>query len=242
MEQKVNFSEEEQKFFTSDNNYIEYFFEVGIKPDIFKDTTITPDLNLEKINSKLSPEIISKFPYFDKKPLTIDSTIIDFIFPKEFKAIEGKTAPNSEYYTVILDNPFYSLDYSYKYIGCLVIYESLNIYKKIYDNYANDSEKQNDDFKNIFIPKCLCLASVNPDIKKFELILEGIYDLIMKGKNYFIDDIIERLICQTPKIPRGIKKIMLKIDDKNIDLTEKKLNELTTVNVNLKILFSSFKI
>ena len=242
MEQKVNFSEEEQKFFTSDNNYIEYFFVVGIKPDIFKDITITPDLNLEKINSKLSPEIISKFPYFDKKSLTIDSTIIDFIFPKEFKAIEGKTAPNSEYYTVILDNPFYSLDYSYKYIGCLVIYESLNIYKKLYDNYSNDSDKQNDDFKNIYIPKCLCLASVNPDIKKFELILEGIYDLITKGKNYFIDDIIERLICQTPKIPRGIKKIMLKIGDKNIDLTETKLNELNTVNVNLKILFSSFKI
>ena len=244
----MNISEEEQKFFVDDNNYIEYFFEIGIKPDIFKDTSITPDLNLEKINSILSPEIICKFPYFDKKTMTIDSTIIDFIFPKKFKAIEGKIAPNSEYYSIILDNPFHSSDYSYKYIGCLVIYESLNLYKKVYDSYSDNSnsnkilEKQNDDFKNIFIPKCLCLASVHPDIKKFELILEGIYDLISNGKNYFIDDIIERLICQTPKIPRGIKKIMLKIGDKNIDLTEKKINELNTVNVDLKILFSSFKI
>ena len=241
----MNFTQEEQKFFTSDNNYIEYFFEVGIKPSIFEDESITPELSLEQINSKLVPEIISKFPNIDKKSMTIDSTIIDFIFPKDFKIIQSNTKPNSEFYSVIVDNPFYSCDYSYKYIGCLVIYESLNIYKILYDTYSEDNKnlsKSKDDFKNIYVPKCLCLASVHPNFDKFELILKAIYDLILKGKNLFIDDIIEKLICQTPKIPRGIKKIFLKIDDKNINLTETKLNELNTINVDLKKMFSSFKI
>jgi hypothetical protein len=98
MEQKVTFTQEEQKFFTGDNNYIEYFFEVGVKPSIFSNANITPDLNLEQINSKIYPEIISKFPYFDKKSMTIDSTIIDFIFPKEYKAIQSKSNPDPELY------------------------------------------------------------------------------------------------------------------------------------------------
>ena len=241
----MSFTQEEQKFFTSDNNYIEYFFEVGIKPSIFEDESITPELSLEQINSKLVPEIISKFPNIDKKSMTIDSTIIDFIFPKDYKIIQSNTKPNSEFYSIIVDNPFYSCDYSYKYIGCLVIYESLNMYKILYDTYSEDNKnlsKSKDDFKNIYVPKCLCLASVHPNFDKFELILKAIYDLILKGKNLFIDDIIEKLICQTPKIPRGIKKIFLKIDDKNINLTETKLNELNTINVDLKKMFSSFKI
>ena len=245
MEQKINFTKEEQKFFTSDNNYIEYFFEVGIKPSIFEYESITPDLTLEQINSKVVPEIISKFPNLDKKSMTIDSTIIDFIFPKDFKLIQTNVKPNSEFYSVILDNPFYSCDYSYKYIGCLVIYESLNIYKKLYDTYTEDKKnlsKSKDDFKNIYVPKCLCLSSVHPNIDKFELILKAIYELILKGKNLFLDEVIEKLICQTPKIPRGIKKIYLKIDEKMINLTETKLNELITVNVDLKKMFSSFKI
>ena len=110
MEQEVTFTQEEQKFFTTDNNYIEYFFEVGIRPDFFSDKTITPDLSPEKINSKLVPEIISKFPYFDKKTMTIDSSIIDFIFPKGFKAIMSPNKPSEEFYSLILDNPFYNSD------------------------------------------------------------------------------------------------------------------------------------
>ena len=248
MEQEVTFTQEEQKFFTTDNNYIEYFFEVGIRPDFFSDKTITPDLSPEKINSKLVPEIISKFPYFDKKTMTIDSSIIDFILPKGFKAIMSPNKPSEEFYTLILDNPFYNSDYSYKYIGCLVIYESLNIYKKLYDSSYSESDptkdltKSKDDFKNIYIPKCLCLASVHPKIKNYELILRAIYSLVLNGKNYFIDSIIEKLICQIPKIPRGIKNIFLKIDKEKINLTETKLNELSTVNVDLKIIFSNFKI
>ena len=246
MDENVTLTQEQQKFFLSDNNYIEYFFEIGIKPNIFQDTSLTPGLKLEEINSKLFPEIISKFPYFDKKSMTIDSNIIDFIAPKGFKAITSEIKPKEEFYSIMIDNPFHSSDYSYKYIGCLVIYESLDLYKKVYNSYAEDSQKDLNKslavFKNIYIPKYLCLASVNPNINIMESILRAIYDLVLKDKNYFIDVIIEKLICQTPKVPRGIKQIFLKIDDKNINLTEKKLNELSTINVDLKSIFSNFKI
>ena len=252
MEQKVSFTQEEEVFFRYNNNYFEYFFEVGIKPSIFSDTSITKDLSLEELNSKLYPEIISKFPYFDKNSMTIDSTIIDFIFPKNYKAIQiqpqSNTIPNPEFYSIILDNPFYNSYYSYKYIGCLLIYENLNTYKQLYDYYSQDPNsntdinKSEDDFINIYVPKCLCLASVYPNITKFESILRAIYDIVLNNKHYFLDIVIEKLICQTPKAPRGFKKVFLKIDGKEIDLTETKLNELMTVNVDLRTIFSSFKI
>ena len=65
-EENKNSTQNIEKFFTTDNNYIEYFFEVGIKPDIFNDKEITPEITLEKLNSKLKPKLICKFPYFSK--------------------------------------------------------------------------------------------------------------------------------------------------------------------------------
>jgi hypothetical protein len=51
------------------------------------------------------------------------------------------------------------------------------------------------------------------------------------------------LVCQIPKIPRGLKRIYLKINEQNIiDLTERKMNELMTVDIDLKELFNTFKI
>jgi hypothetical protein len=62
-------------------------------------------------------------------------------------------------------------------------------------------------------------------------------------KSHFFDLAIEKLISQTPKIPRGFKRVYLKINEKTtIDLTETKMNELLPVGVNLKDLFSLFKI
>ena len=243
---QITLTEDEKKFFSDDNNFIEYFIEIGVTPNIFSNNNIQPDFNLNQINSKLKPEIISKFPHFDKQSMAIDSTIIEYIFPKEYKAIFSKSYPQPEFYSLVLDNQFYSSVYSYKYISCLVIYESLLIYKQIYDTYSNKSNDNSnisqDIFKNIYVPKCLCLASVHPSINKFELILRALYENFQLGKNYFFDLVIEKLVSQTPKIPKGLKKIYLKINEGIIDLTETKMNELTSVNINLKELFSLFKI
>ena len=243
-------SEEEKKFFADNNNFIDYFLEIGVKPDIFSNKKITANSNIYEINSQISPEIISKFPYFEKKSMGIDPILVNYIFPHGFK-VEIKTAkPEPYFYSLILDNQFYSSVFSYKYIACLVIYESLNSYKKLYDLYSgNNSNKSNnsnlpqDTFKNIYVPKCICLASVHPALNKFELILRSIYSYIQMGKTFFIDTIIEKIVCMTPKIPRGLKKIYLKFSDKNIiELTERKMNDLISVDIDLKGLFSMFKI
>ena len=244
---QLSISEDEKKFFSEDNNFIEYFIEIGVKPDIFENDNILPKYNLYEINAKLKPEIISKFPYFDKKSMAIDSSIIDFIFPNKFKAILCPVKPEPEFYSLILDNQFFSSVYSYKYFACLVVYENLNIYKKVYDSYSNNQNSgqstDNNNFSNIYVPKCLCLASLHPSINKFELILREIYRNFETKKNHFFDLVIEKLISQTPKIPRGYKKVYLKISDKTtIDLTETKINELLPVGVNLKELFSLFEI
>ena len=241
---QISVTEEEKKFFSDDNNFIEYFIEIGVTPNIFYNNNIQSNDSLYSINSKLKPEIISKFPHFDKQSMAIDSTIIDYVFPTQYKAILSPTYPEPEYYSLILDNQFYSIVYSYKYIACLVIYESLLTYKKIYDTYSNNknSSISRDTFKNIYVPKCLCLASVHPSINKFELILKALYENFQLDKNYFFDLIIEKLVCQTPKIPQGLKKIYLKINERIIDLTENKMNELSSVNINLIELFNLFKI
>ena len=243
---QISISEDEKKFFSEDNNFIEYFIEIGVKPDIFENDNILPKFNLYEINSKLKPEIISKFPYFDKKSMAIDSSIIDYVFPNKFKAIMCPVNPDPEFYSLMLDNQFYSSVYSYKYFACLVIYENLNIYKKVYDSYSNNQnsgKSTNNNFNNIYVPKCLCLASLHPAINKFELILREIYRNFEMKKSHFFDLAIEKLISQTPKIPRGLKRVYLKISDNTtIDLTETKINELLPVGFNLKELFSLFKI
>ena len=246
---QITMSEEEKRFFIDNNNFIDYFLEIGVKPDIFSNNKITSNSNINDINALISPEIISKFPYFDKKSMGIDTSIISFAFPHGFKAEVRTTKPEIIFYSLILDNQFYSSVYPYKFIACLVIYESLNVYKKLYDSYSENNSNSNnsnipqDRFKYVYIPKCLCLASVHPAINKFEAILRAIYSNIQMGKTYFLDLLIEKLISQTPKIPRGYKKVYLKFSDKTlIDLTERKMNELISVDINLKDLFSIFKI
>ena len=60
------------------------------------------------------------------------------------------------------------------------------------------------------------MASVHPSINKFESILRAIYSHIQMSKNYFLDLVIEKLVSQTPKIPRGLKKVYLKFSEKNL--------------------------
>lgn len=57
----------QKKFFDEDNNYIDYFMEIGAKPEIFKYNYLYDSSSLEDINDNLIPQIICKFPNFDKK-------------------------------------------------------------------------------------------------------------------------------------------------------------------------------
>ena len=254
-----NISEIEKKYFEDDNNFIDYFVEVGVKPEIFKSSFLYNSKSINDINSNILPQIITKFPKIDKKYIVIESTLIQQIFPHGFNAVEVEEKPDPEFYSIILDNQLYSATYTHKYFACLLFYESLQDYailnekyksKNILSNFMSSKSKgeitnkeKRVNYKNYYIPKCICIVSVYPFFNKFEEILRALYDLVLsnKYKDLYIDRIIEKLIVETPKLPRGHKKIKLKLPNKTIDLTERRMNDYPSININLSKLFGTLK-
>ena len=251
-------NELQKRYFDDDNNFIDYFMEVGVKPEIFKNKSLYEEDDPEEINQYLVPQIITKFPNFDKKTVVIEPSMINQIFPHGFHLLESEEKPESNFYCLVLDNQLYSAIYTRKYLACLIIYESIENYKKLYDISQMEDEKflsivkninlkssikkdnKSNKYKNFYIPKCLCIVSVHPYIDKFEEILRTIYELAINNnysKNILIDQIIEKLIIETPKIPRGLRRIVLKFPNNEIELTDSKMNEYPSVNVNLAYTF-----
>ena len=238
--------ESEKKFFEDDNNYIDYFMEVGVKPEICKYNFLYESRKPEEITENLIPQIICKFPISDKRNIVVENVMINQIFPQGFKVIVSKTKPKPDFYCVVLDNQLYSAIYTRKYLACLIIYESIESYKALNEKFKSEDNKfmmvlrstmrvrrpkemtidsfNKDALKQWYIPKCLCIVSVHPYINKYQEILSTLYDLIINNKypSLFLDHIIERLIIQTPKIPRGHKRIILRFPNKEIEISEKK--------------------
>ncbi len=64
------------------NNFIDYFLVVGLSPDVVvSDFLYETDLKELNNNSMIKPEIISKFPPFDKSSVSVDDNIIKVRFP-----------------------------------------------------------------------------------------------------------------------------------------------------------------
>ena len=255
-------TELEKKYFGEDNNFIDYFLEVGVSPNIFKDENIYEVESAEELTKKLNPIIITKFPNFDKRNIVIEQSMIQHIFPKGFKAVKSDKKPKSEFYCIVLDNQLYSAVYTNKYLACLIIYEDLDSYKALFDRYklVNENSEffiRNNSYSgrktkpdlsseeyNFYIPKCISLVSVHCCIRQFEKILREIYYMTMSNEfsSLFFENIIEKLIIQTPKIPRGYKNVILKLPHTEIDLTQSKMNEYPSINTNLSKIFSDLSL
>ena len=259
--------ESEKKFFEDDNNFIDYFMEIGVKPDIFKFNFLYEAKTPDEINDNLIPQIICKFPISDKRNIVVENIMVNQVFPKSFKIKVSEIEPKPEFYCIVLDNQLYSAVYTRKYLACLIIYESIESYQKLNEKLKAEDNKfmmmlrttmrnrrpremtideplTNKELKKWYIPKCLCLVSVHPYINKYQEILNTIYDLILsnKNQNLFLDHMIEKLIVQTPKIPRGHKRIVLKFPCKNIEISETKMNEMPLVNANFCRIFEILSI
>ena len=125
----------QKRYFEDDNNFIDYFLEVGVKPEIFRNKILYESDNPQDINDILIPQIITKFPSFDKKNVVIETTMINQIFPHGFKLVESDKRPIQDFYCLILDNQLYSAIYTRKYITCIIVYERIEEYKKLYDKF-----------------------------------------------------------------------------------------------------------
>ena len=256
-----NVSEIEKERFESDNNFIDYFLVLGAKPEIFKNNYLYNSDSIDEINNNLIPQIITKFPKIDKKYIVIENSIIQQVFPQGFNAIESPTKPEPQFYSIILDNQLYSATYTNKFIACLLIYESITGYQKLNDKYKSNDilfntlrsnsimtakpQTSSQKYKNYYIPKCLCLVSVYPAFNRFQEILLSLYNLILSNKyeSLYIDRIIEKMIVEIPKLPRGHKKVILNLPpNKSIDLTEKRMNEFPCINIDLSKFFNCLDI
>ena len=191
-----NITETEKKYFEEDNNFIDYFVEVGVNPEIFKNKYLYESKSLNDINTNIIPQIITKFPKIDKKYLVIESTLIQQIFPHGFNAVEVSEKPDPEFYSIILDNQLYSAIYTHKYFACLLIYESIKDYAKLNEKYksidilssimgskANKEEKEKENQKNQ--EKKLPSAFIKAERLSQQECQELIFDLFKEDKDKF---------------------------------------------------------
>jgi hypothetical protein len=59
------------------NNFVDYFTIIGIKRElIFEDFLYENDINTLNSSERINPEILTKFPPFDKTTINIDENMI----------------------------------------------------------------------------------------------------------------------------------------------------------------------
>ena len=114
--------------------FIEYFFIIGLDTKISIEDYLY-NSSFEELNNNYSkdikPSIITKFPPINKSYVNIDESFIDLCFPNGFKLEKHESHPKPEIFKFLLDNYFYSIDFSLKYITCLKFYENLESYQKL---------------------------------------------------------------------------------------------------------------
>ena len=137
-------------------NFIDYFLTIGLPPKIFLEDWLyqsdIDELN-EKYKEYFQPKITSYFPPFEKHTIAFDDSVIIHCFPTGFNAVQSMTQPKTEVFSFILDNNYFNLNFPQKYLTCLICYENINKYRKLYDTYhlylnsinENDEKDKNDE-------------------------------------------------------------------------------------------------
>lgn len=140
--------------FDQGNNFIEYFIIIGVKPDIFHHKWLY-NTSIDDLNSirqpDLQPQILSKFPAIEKSAIDIDQTIAKYCFPNGFSVQYYDQTPNPKLFSFILDNNYYSLEYTRKYFSCLICYESISLYRELYDECYHTHDTIEDDIGNVTV-------------------------------------------------------------------------------------------
>jgi len=144
-------------------NFIDYFLTVGMPPSIFLESWLyesdVEDLN-EKFKESYQPKVTSYFPPYEKHTIAFDDSVILHCFPTGFTALKSATQPKEQIFSFILDNNYFNLNFPQKYLTCLICYENITKYKKLYDTYQfylkgenkkNESEKKegNNDIEDV---------------------------------------------------------------------------------------------
>ena len=214
-------------------NFIDYFLVIGLEPEIYKKEWLYKE-EFETMNEKhkkeIKPKIISSFPPFEKSTISFDDSILSHVFPHGYQLIRNFTPPKPKVFSFILDNNYFNINYPQKYLSCLICYERVTQYKKLYEmqkikdnNDINKIDQKNIDNitdPDIYIPKCLLLMSLYPFFGEMEKIITEIY-------NYSLNQIIELKPESNDNATKKMKKKQTKrlSSVKEVSFKEKDVNE-----------------
>ena len=117
---------------------------------------------------------------------------------------------------------------------------------EIKDNNYITGNKNFKNFKKYYFPKILCLVSTQPIFKEQEKILKQIYHYYLDKtpKKIPVEKIILNILLNIPMPPRGIFQINYNLE-KNYEkliIKREKMNELSNIDDQLKLIFSIFSI
>ena len=258
-----------------ESSFIDYFMIIGLDPKISVNNYLyntSPEYLDKNYKNEIKPEILTKFPPFNKSYVDIDNdSIISLCFPNGFHLEEHENIPNPKIFNFLFDNNFYSVQHPQKYITCLLFYENLKNYfdlklkieeelndeeelvKKVNNNSINDSSiisnfKINKDIiKNYYFPKVICLISIEPFYKEHEEILTQIYKYFLFNKhvaNMPLEKIILNIIKNIPIPPYGIMEIKYKLNKsfKDIIIKRHQINKINNIDEYVEYILSIFSI
>ena len=166
-------------------NLVDYFLTIGVEPEVFLSPWLY-ESPIEELNTtykeELQPKILNKFPTFDKQCIGIDETIIHHCFPLGFKVQEFTIEkPEFKVFYIILDNNNYSEVHQFKYVVCLLFYESINDYMKLYEKYFNINGTNINQNKNNNFRKSVNNSNAN---NSFYLEQKGLFNFNDNISNY----------------------------------------------------------
>ena len=148
--------------------------------------------------------------------------------------MKAPTPPKPKVFSFILDNNYFNINYPQKYLSCLICYESVVQYKKLYEmekiTNSNDITKIDNNKleiinNDIYIPKCLLLMSLYPFFGEMEKIITEIY-------NYSLNQIIQLKNDQNDNASKGNNSLKKKLSIKGS--YEILLREKTVVEISQK--------
>ena len=232
------------------NQLIQHFYIIGLdKNDIFSDKIYN-----EPLSKNIEPKIITKFPELSYSYNNLpDSLILKHCFPIGFFGIElkYKSKPSSNIFYFSLENiPVNNLNndmYKKIHFTCFEFYESLDNYYEIYKKKLNLLKKENsisneDNLKNYYFPKIICVASLLPFPHELGKILSSIYHKYISEKstkNYPLEKLIENLVMKIPYPGYGQSISYINFNEKII-MNRNAINKIQNNSVELNLLFSYF--